>query len=263
MKANLLAKWIFVGVLATLCFNSCDKLNGEGNNITVSLKVDSFRLMTIDIPCDIRIEYASNHELIINAQQNIVDNIFTEVKNYTLNLEFIHKVFEHSPISITFKTPDFLGYTIHNDCDVVVASKFNTAGRINTSITGTGSTQYLDTITCYDFRHEVSGTSSLNMAYLDCKNFNYVITGKADATVNGKAYTTKISTTGESRFYGFDFLSENVTLDIAGSSPATEIFVNKELKTTVNGSAIVRYKGYPHITNDSTATGSLELVDAN
>lgn len=247
--------------LGTMLFlSSCGKLKGEGGNIVYSPGIDSFISMDIDVPCHINISYGDSIEFTVEAQQNIIDNIYAWKESKVLYIELTQKVYEHNPITLNFTMPDFRGIAIRDVSDVDVHSSFTTSSRMRFEISGKSMLRLLDSISCFDFMYDCTGTSTLEMEYLDCER-NFIISsdGESDIKIEGESKNSLISVGGELKFDALDFKTQNTDIIVTGRANPINVYASVVLEVDVSGDAKVRYMGNPPSVNITDSLGSLDI----
>ena len=262
MKPHTITHLLFTLAISTLLFlTSCGKLKGDGENVMTYSGIDSFISMDIDIPCHINIIHSDTTELMIEAQQNIIDNIAMWKENNVLHLEFTQKAYEYNPITLTFKMPEFRDVCIRDVSKVMIDSSFTTPSRIHFDISGTANIDFTAPISCLDFVYENSGVSTLNMSQLSCSR-DLKLSSTGTSTINlasGEAESTYINVIGEMEFRAFDFVTENTTIMVTGEANPINVHVTNELEVEVEGNAKVRYIGAPTSIFIADSLGVLDI----
>lgn len=243
-----------------LFFSSCGKLKGEGGNVIYTPDVGDFTGMDIDIPCTIIIVYADTLEFTVEAQQNILDNMYFEVVSNKLYVELDQKVYDHNPMTLTFKMPDFRSLSIHDVSDVNIESGIHTKARMRFEVSGDATINANDTISCYELMYDCTGTSTLNMEYLICDN-SFVISsrGNTKTSITGESPNSNIEVEGMLEHNGYSFSTLNTEITVSGVAEPVFVNVSNRLDVNVSGDATVRYKGNPTTINVIDTLGRLDI----
>ncbi len=265
MKKLKILTLLFSTISLSILFSSCDKLNGDGDNVIQTLSlVDTFISININIPCSISIEYSEKEEVSIEAQENIIENLYWTIENNSLYIEFTRPINDYNPITITLKMPEFRDIILNDENNLTVDSLFKMDTRIRIELNKTGFITFNDSIYCYDFFYSDSKTSSFKANYLCCsRNFQLENNGYTDVSINGSCKNATIIVNKMLNFEGFDFITNKTKLSVTGNSETTHLFVKEELEAIVSGSAYIRYKGTPDsiITSESTGEIDIEAIE--
>ncbi len=84
-------------IVATLLFSSCasdwvEIVKGSGPVVSEDSNTSSFNEVTLSIPADVYIYQGTDEGITIEAQDNVLDVIRTEVRGSELNLRFENRV---------------------------------------------------------------------------------------------------------------------------------------------------------------------------
>lgn len=111
--------------------------------------------------------------------------------------------------------------------------------------------------------NRINNTGSGKFTISGFENLNsLIITNSGSGKMNLKGSTKQLSieNVGSGKFYGFDFVSENCTINNSGSGKF-EVNCSGELVAKNTGSGKVYYKGKPSISFENSGSG--KIVDAN
>lgn len=252
----LLLALSLLGVLS-----SCEKLKGEGDSIAYEVALtDSFINLEINIPCNIVINYAEEETLTIEAQENIIDNMYWSVESNIFYIEFVQNAYDYNPITLTFNMPEFRDVCLNDETNFNIATNFETLSRIRLEINNTGFITISDSVKCCDFLYIDNKASTLDANYLYCtRDFELTANGFSTINMNGYAKNADIVVNNILEYKGFNFVTESTTLNVSGTSETTNLYVTDKLEAVVSGTAIVRYKGSPQEIITSESTGDLDI----
>jgi hypothetical protein len=241
-------------------FSGCDAVcvNGEGNTVIVSRQVGNFSEINFGTEGTVYVTQGSETSLTIEAQQNVIDDLITEVHGNELEIYNDHCLRDHVPMIIRITTPDISALIMSGSGDMILTGKVNT-GSLSLVISGSGSIQAQDTVFASAVKLTESGSGFINVL-AECENATTVISGSGEVTLNGHATDQHITISGSGGFYGFGFVTDATTVEVSGSGLA-EVFANLMLNVSISGSGSVYYKGNPSVT--ANISGSGEVVNAN
>ena len=105
----------------------------------------------------------------------------------------------------------------------------------------------------------VSGSGDIKMQ-LNAPKVTTEVSGSGDIALKGQAQDFSANISGSGKVKCFDFVTDNTSLDLSGSSDA-EVYANKKLDIDVSGSGSIRYKGAPSINQHISGSGDVRKVD--
>jgi hypothetical protein len=88
---------------------------------------------------------------------------------------------------------------------------------------------------------KLSGASLATFSNVEVNNCKINASGSSKFTASGYAEEADYNGSGASLFYTFDLESENLAIDLSGSSNG-EVTVNHKIKGTLSGASILKYK---------------------
>jgi hypothetical protein len=104
----------------------------------------------------------------------------------------------------------------------------------------------------------VSSVTSIGSLELDVIDID--VTGVAEVSLTGSANTQILDATGTLEVNNFEFVTDETRVNIGGVGDL-EITCESTLDIFVSGTATIRYKGNPTITQN--VTGSITLINSN
>jgi hypothetical protein len=232
---------IIAFVLITLLIVvSCNVIGerGSGNVIRQERKVSSFNGIEVSGAFDVILIQGTSQMVVIEADDNLMDLISTEVRGNTLVVE------NKKPIQHSKSMKVFVTFTELRKVDLSGAVDIESQGKLTLPellISSSGASDAKLDMAVQKLSIDCSGGSKLNL------------TGSAtDVNVDGS---------GAVDLFAFDLLAENYRLSISGAGKA-EINVSKDLNVNISGAANVRYKGNPSKNiQDISGAGSVKKVD--
>jgi hypothetical protein len=221
-------------------------LKGEGKKITETPATGSFNAIEFEIPLKATIivnTSATAPEVQFTSYENMIHHIKTKIENNTLHvycdLDATWTIFNGDDITTQITLPSLTGLSLQGAQDAVIHG----------------------TVTCPEFKLEISGAGKLVFDSLHVDTFHSEISGAAEIDIKEgqvKSADYLISGAGKIKAFGLQTLSTSASL--SGASKM-ELTATEKLKVGLSGAGTVKYKGHPVITQDISGVGS--VVDAN
>jgi len=212
-------------------------IEGNGKVVVQERSVSSFTVIDVGGAFEIELTQGDQTALTIEADENLLNLIITEVSGNTLEIytkEDIRK-FEKLKVYITFVELEELD--LSGACEVY----------------GNGTLQ-LDKLSC-----DVSGAMEMDLS-LNASELTIDASGASEINLAGFAETVSIELSGAGELSAFELETDYFSLEISGAGDA-DIFVNKELDVEASGAASVRYKGSPDkVNHSSSGAGSIKKM---
>lgn len=248
---------LLVGLLASACntFNVGGGIQGSGNVIQEDRDVSGFTGVQLNTSGDVTITAGEADALTIEAEDNIMPLLTSEVRGGVLQLGT-------TPNS-SFSTTRGIHYI------VTIASlesvELNGSGDINVadfsgdsfSITtnGSGDTTFA-AVEVADVSITVNGSGAVELASLSGDTLQVRQTGSGDITVAGQVTSQDVEKPGSGSYHAFDLASATANINVSGSGDA-EITVSEALNAQLSSSGNVIYAGEPAIEQSTTGSGDV------
>jgi hypothetical protein len=205
-------------------------------------KVDTFSSIVLAISGDLYLSQGDKNEVLIEADDDVLENIITEVQGNTLIIKFEkwynYKGNKKINIYVTTKTIEEL--TLTGSGQIINKTPIN-APELELVITGSGSI-LLDNLNTKDVKTMISGSGNIKIkSDVKANSFESVITGSGDIDVSLISF-------------------EKADLTITGSGSIMAKVLD-ELDATITGSGKIKYLGKPII--DANITGSGKIINGN
>lgn len=208
-------------------------ISGSGDVKKESRNVSSFDALDISSAFDIYLTQGNNESLVIEADDNILEYIITEVRSGTLKIytkENIRKV-KTMKAYISFKM--LRKIELSGACDIHGENAFKFE----------------------NIEIETSGASDIEMEFT--ANYVYLdMSGASEISFVGHANKMVVDVSGATDIYAQDFEVKECTVDASGAC-TIKVFVTDELNVDASGASTVRYKGQPAVNFDSSGASSI------
>lgn len=214
------------------CMDYLDGIRGDGNVVKEERPVKSFSALEAGGAFEIVLKQGNEEALTIEADENILPHIISEVRGGVLVLETDRRILECEAMKayITFKKMDMM--------DLSGAVDLLSDGKL----------------TFDDLRIVASGASEIGLD-LTVELFEMDLSGASEVDLSGYAEKVMIEASGASELDAADLETNILKLEVSGASDAV-VMVNKELDVEVSGAASVRYKGDPDVIHTDVSGAS-------
>jgi len=208
-------------VLSTANPVNTNKIPGNKTVITQDRPVTSFHAIKVSGGIDVELSQGNDLKLQVEADENLISKIRTEVKDGVLNIysEGSNWNAQTMKVHITFLQLDAI--TASGGCDIESKQKLNFT----------------------NLKLDLSGGCDIE---LNCKADNLVCkqSGGCDVELSGEAQKGTFNVTGGSDVKASEFHLKNCTVDASGGSDVS-VYVTGELTITATGASDVNYYGNP------------------
>lgn len=256
MKLSKNSAVLSIVIIASIVVQGCgDCINGDGNTVTQSRSLPPFT--EISFATDEGTIYISQDSLTtftVEAQQNIIDDLITEVNGNRLEIFNDHCIKSHAPIIVRITAPDIRAIGLSGTGEMITLGKI-ISDEFNISLSGTGDFQSRDSIIAPSMSASTSGTGDIELL-AKCTSMNSEISGTGTITLNGSSVTQSIITSGAGDVHAFGFITDTTYIEISGASDV-EVFVNHFLDVTISGSGNVYYKGNATVSTHISGSGNV------
>lgn len=230
-------------IFAVGAITSCKKggvfcYKGNGNTVTEIRDVTGFSEISLELAADVVYTQSDDYLVSIEASDNLMEFIETEVNGSVLEIDFKKSKCYNSkePIKITIASPNMNGL----------------------SISGSGSITSKNMITSNSMKVVISGSGNMNLDSLNVSELNSVISGSGKFTASSHteldAQDITISGSGSVDYLNLPTLTSDITVSGSGNC---DVNVIDALKVDISGSGNVRYKGTPTVTSTTSGSGSI------
>jgi hypothetical protein len=224
-------------IISILLVASCNLIgeNGSGNVIRQERHVSSFNAIDVSGAFDVYLSQGSTQSVIVEADDNLMNLIKTEVKGNTLEIS------NKEPIGHAKSLKIYLTVTDLKEIQLSGAVNIQTQTKLKVD----------------DLSIDVSGATDSKMDF-DVQKLKVDCSGGSKLHFSGSAIVASFDVSGAVDLFAFDMVTEKMDLGISGAGKA-EVNVTKEFNADISGAASVRYKGNPEkISQDVSGAGSIK-----
>jgi hypothetical protein len=236
----------FLPVIAIVCFlSSCHyvfsgkRVSGNGTKATQVRQTGNFNGIDVKGSVDVEVAQEAVNSLKIEGDENLLGFIDVDNKGGILQIS---------------TRP---GFDLHPQAGLKVyaaAPAFN-----NLEVTGSGNIQSGSMIAGTDhLRVEIKGSGDVQLE-VDAPKVDVSIAGSGKVSLKGTTQNFSTEIKGSGDVHGFNLMSENTVVDIAGSGNA-EVFASKQLNIEIKGAGDVAYKGTATVQQKILGSGEVKKV---
>jgi hypothetical protein len=212
---------------------------GTGDIITETRDVAGFNKIRLDGAGRLLIKQGAAESLVIEAEENVMDELTSEVNGDTLVLGFKDRPWWRSilptrPIVYDLTVIDLNELTLNGAGDLEI--------------------QNLDT---NSFEITMNGAGQINVEELKADALIVHIAGTGTVAADGEANSQSISIDGAGNYQAGDLLTSSTMITIDGLGNAT-IWATERLDITINGGGSVNYYGLPSVSQDINGLGDIK-----
>lgn len=255
--------------------------SGSGKILSDTREVSGFSKIRIAGSADVIFKHGAKREVIIEADDNIWEDVLTDVNDGELTLSMKRGSYRNIHLKFIITNPTLEGVQVSGSGSIIVETPLN-AKELVSGVSGSGFIRY--NVGKAD-KHEVaiSGSGNVDAIKVQANDVDVRISGSGDAKVyaakslrtqvngsgsvdvdgitdakqiisrtsgsgtirfkgNGKAERHEITIGGSGNVIADNIQTDNVSVQIFGSGDAT-VYANKSLDAQLNASGSVYYRG--------------------
>lgn len=228
-----------IAVCSQLQAQKWTKVEGNGNITTQNRQVGTFSEISVGGGMQVEVSQGSTHTLSIQADDNLLEYIVTEVNGSKLQIRYKNNVSVSSrKVKVTITTPRLDGAAISGSGSLYTTGSIPSNGVFDAAISGSGNLKI------------ASGANEVKAR----------ISGSGDIAFAGNASALDVSISGSGSFKGFELNTREAVVSISGSG-SVETAVNGKIDARIAGSGSVLYKGSAQVSMKTSGSGKVKKVD--
>jgi hypothetical protein len=212
------------------------QIKGEGEPVSQNRSVSGFKGVNVSGGFAVEITQGSKEGVRLEAQQNLLDNIRTEVKNGVLH------IYNENSISTNKGMKAYITVRELNKIDISGGVK----------VTGKS------TFKANAFDLDMSGGSKVTLA-LNTKKLRANMSGASKVELSGKADDFVMNLSGSSSVLATELEAKNVSVEASGASKV-KVFAKDNLRVSASGASKVEYNGTPSVTTDVSGASKISKM---
>jgi len=213
---------------------------GSGNVVSETRDVSGFRAIEVDYPAEVFIKQGSQESLKVEAEDNLLPGLKTDVKNGVLQIFYKTEKGKHVNPTKTVR----ITVVVKDLADV----DFSSAGELTVEKLKTDS---LDV--------SLSGAGTLHLNDIQVKGLHVSLSGAGSATASGTADDLDLSISGFGDFNGAELQDRDARVHISGAGSAT-VWVDDELTAGISGAGSVSYYGDASVNKQISGVGDIRHI---
>jgi hypothetical protein len=240
MKTKMLKMMVALFAILPVTLMSCHDefmpgITGHGEIVSQTIDPGEFDGFVSAVPAAIYLTRGDRQEVVVEAQQNMIDNIDLDLtENGIWTIRYHHPVAYAKPVKIFITLPTLTKAGIIGSGYITGMNTFTELGRLRIIVTGSGNID-LDA---------------------ESEEMDVTITGSGDLRMSGTTGSLELAITGSGSFYGKELMTPEADMTISGSGSA-RLCVEEYLKVLVTGSGNVYYTGNPAVSVHVSGSGKV------
>ena len=211
---------------------------GSGMVKTETRQLAEFQSISVGYPADITIRQGDSESVRIEADDNLLPQLGTDVRDGTLYFENTEKNWQDR---VNPKETVMVTITVV-DLNKV---QFPTAGKM-----------LIEGLQTNALTVSVSGAGDVTLTELEAGDLGFNLSGAGNIKADGTSDSLQVSISGLGNFNGSDLESQDAEVHISGAGSAT-VWAQKTLDASISGAGSVDYYGTPQVSERISGVGNV------
>ena len=215
---------------------------GSGQIVSQARDVSGFTAVRLDYPASVLIRQGQSEALRIEAEDNVMAEISTQVVNGTLEIKPVRSQRLHvnptEPVRITITVRDLKDVRCEAAGDITVQD-----------------------LNAADLSVGLNGAGSINLDNARLKSLEAVLRGAGSLRASGEAESLRVELDGLGNFDGAGLRTREAAVSLNGMGSA-EVWVESNLAASIGGLGSVGYYGSPQVSKSVSGLGSVHYLGA-
>ncbi len=226
------------GCSATIPIGSSRVVTGSGHSSSETRNVSNLNSVQLSGLGDLRITQGDTESLTVEAEDNLLPLITTEMQGRTLviGLQKNTSIVPTQPIRYDLTLISLKGLTLSG------------AGNISA-----------DQLKADSLSITTSGAGNINLAKLQVSSVTARISGAGSLTLAGQASEESVTLSGLGNYSAGDLQCQTGSVTLSGAGNAT-VWTQSALDVRISGAGSVGYYGSPKVTQNVTGAGSVRSL---
>lgn len=229
-------------VLLALTHTGCDEhgIKGSGVGSSETRKLGDFHAVSLRGSMDIEYTDGPAEDVVIEAEDNILPLIITEVKDGQLIVKEKNNFHfnTHKRILVKVTAPDVEELSLAGSGTIHIMNNWEQDDKVKLALTGSG---------------DVTGA-------VNAPEVSVAVTGSGNVKLEGETKDLNVDIAGSGAFEGYNLKAENTNVHVGGSGDA-EVHASVKLDVHVAGSGSVSYHGNPQVNSSTSGSGSVHKTN--
>jgi hypothetical protein len=210
---------------------------GSGNVVSERRDVSNFHSIEISYPAHVLVKQGSEESLQIEAEDNLLPDLQTQVRNNTLEIFYKTKNGKHvNPTKMPIIT------IVVKD---LASVDFTSAGELT-----------IDNLKTDTLDVSLSGAGNLKLNKIVAKALGVNLSGAGSMSASGTSDDLNLNISGFGDFKGADLRNKEARVDISGAGSAT-VWVDNNLNAQISGAGSISYYGSASVTKQVSGVGGI------
>jgi len=213
---------------------------GSGNVITQTREVGAFNAINVEYPGEVFIKQGNAESVKVEAEDNLLPHLKTQVKNGTLEVFYRRENGKHvvptKAVRITIVVKDL------NEV------QFTSAGELT-----------IEKLEAERLDVSLSGAGNLKLEDIQVSDLGVNLSGAGSMTASGAAENLAVNISGFGDFKGAELHDKTAKVSISGAGSAT-VWVDDDLTADVSGAGSVSYYGSPSVSRQISGVGGVKHI---
>lgn len=215
-------------------------VRGSGNVATETRDVSGFDSVQVDYPARVLISQGASESLKVEAEDNVLPGLKTEVKGDVLRIYYKSQDGEHvNPTKMAVIT-----ITVTD----LAALDFSSAGEA-----------VVEGVQSDDLSVSLDGAGNVKLNEIAVKDLSVNLSGAGSTTASGTADNLSLNISGFGSFNAKDLQCSTVSVNISGAGSAT-VWAEQQLSATISGAGSVNYYGSPNVSQQISGVGDVKQL---
>ena len=212
-------------------------VSGTGPTRTETRTASDFHAIECNIAGDVEVTVSDNFSVEVQAQENILPILKTEVENGTLKIYFSENVSQSEGLKVRVSAPAFDQF----------------------SLGGSGTIKTTNAIRAEKMEMNVAGSGDIVVLQAEFGTATASIAGSGSIELGGKANSLETDIAGSGDIKAKQLTANSLDVEISGSGSVTCDVVNN-LKASIAGSGDVFYSGQPAVESNVSGSGTVKKL---
>ncbi|SIT89416.1 head GIN domain-containing protein [Pontibacter indicus] len=211
-------------------------LKGEGEPVSQNRKMSGFKGIDVSGGFAVELTQSGSEGVRIEAQENLLGSIKTEVKNGVLHIYTSDNISTNKGLKAYVSIKELNAIDISGGVKVKGNSTFKSDA----------------------FKMDLSGGSNITLA-LNTKKLTANMSGASKVLLSGRADEVRMDMSGASKVDAVELEAKNVHVEASGASNV-KVFAKNQLNVNASGATKVAYKGDPSVTSSVSAAAKISKM---
>ncbi len=229
-------------IIAGFSLSACQNLNvvrGSGNLISETRSVSGFDAIKLDGTGRLIITQGTTESLEIEAEDNILDELTSEVQGKTLMLGF-----QDQPWRTTLLPTKGIVY------------RLTVKDLTGITINGAGDLE-MDSLETDSLDMTLNGASQVKIKALNAEELSVEISGTGTITLGGAVSIQSVKIDGAGNYQAENLQTQSTMIDINGLGNGT-VWATDTLDINIDGGGSLRFYGSPAVTQEINGLGNID-----